>query len=253
MNTKTIVVVSDDGRLVDASGTNKESNARYEKFVKRLLGDDESKAVLNYGWNGKNKLTITGANGTGEQITLDAAEVVVPSTLKVGGSTLQQLFDISEITALRGIRGTADEIEVLIIDNPDASTQGQPSKLCVLSLSRHLLDRISVLEAQVRSLIRFDDIYYMGDGLKVDRTDKRVEVRLGTGLLFEDVIPPVDSSDSSSYDDSGSDSPEGETTKAVAVDIEAVAERIAPIILPEYSIDIDSQTQNITLYRNIFT
>ena len=251
MNTKTIVIVSDDGRLVDASGTDKESNARYEKFVKRLLGDDGSKAVLNYGWNGKNKLTITGANGTGDQITLDATEVVVPSTLKVGGSTLQQLFDISETTALRGIRGTANEIEVLIIDNPDAGTQGQPSKLCVLSLSRHLLDRISVLEAQVRSLIRFDDIYYMGDGLKVDRTDKRVEVRLGTGLLFEDVIP--DSSDSPSYDDSGSDSPEEETTKAVAVDIEAVAEKIAPIILPEYSIDIDSQTQNITLYRNIFT
>lgn len=253
MSTKTVVVVSNDGVLVDTVGVNKESDAHYEKFVKRLLGDDGSKAVLNYGWNGRNKLTITGGSGTGAQIVLDASEVVVPSTLNIGGSTLQQLFNISETTVLSGIRGTDGEIEVVLIDNPDAGTPGQPSKLSVLGLSSALLDRIGILEAQVSGMLRFDDIYYAGDGIKVDHVNKRIGVRLGTGLMFEDVIPSGDSSsDSSSYDYSGSDSPEEEeeTPKAVAVDIDAIADEIIDKVIPRYSIQIDPVTHNMALYEN---
>lgn len=255
MSTRTVVVVSDDGRLVDAAGTPMESDSHYKKFAGRLLGDNSlyGAAVIDYSWNGRNKLVITGAGGIGSQIKLDASEVVLPSTLKIGGDsgpTLGELLSLSETKTLHGIEGTAGQIVVDIIENASPAA-GQPDTLCVLKLSQTLLDKLANLEAQVSGMLRFDDIYYAGDGLEVDHVNKRIGVRLGTGLTFEEVLPGSDSPE----DASGSDSPEEEEpVKAIAVDlngiIEAVEAAIAPVVVPKYVIGIDSTTENAILYRN---
>lgn len=254
----TIVVVSNTGRLVNVTGTNSESNSRYAKFAARLLGDDGSKAVLNYGWNGKNSLTITGASGAGAQITLDASEVVVPGTLTVNGKSIQEVIDDSLDLAMSGVVGTPGEIDIDVTDNPSAGTPGQPAKIYTISLSADMVDRIESLESIISGIIRFDDVYRIGDGLIVDEDylGKILNVRLGYGLKFVTIDgsddDPEGSADSASTSDSGESGDAGEDSdvdpdpmpkprkiRAISLDPD--------IIAPRYAIE-QNGLGNIVLY-----
>lgn len=236
---KTVAIISDSGRLIDVGGTPKEDNARYLNFAQRLLGSANSTAVLNYGWNGDAKLTITGANGTGDRITLDAREVVIPGSVTIGGKTIQELIEDCVEVSVPGLVGVEDEIEVQKIPNPDYdssdSSGDQPEDVYVISLAQALRNRIDDLDAKVEALFRFDDVYYAGDGLVAERdphTNNTINVRLGYGLKFVEV------------DDSGSSDPVYVTRPPTAVAIDPAALHIGNVI------EVDPATGNMVLYAN---
>ena len=252
---RTVVVISESGRLIDVTGQDQEDNSHYLKFANRLLGEDGSYAILNYGWNNDVKLKITGAGGArGQEIVLDANNVVIPGTLKVNGKTLQSIISDDVDLAITGIRGTQGQIVATPSDNPQASQSGQPRKLCTISLSEDFIDRIETLEEQVEGLFRFDEVYYAGDGLVTDQSAHRIDVLLGNGLKFEQQEYEVP-------DENPLASPSVITKNAVVVDCDTVPHQdsIKPITsgavynavagaTDRYMIDIDSVTGNVVLY-----
>jgi len=179
---KTVVVIADNGRLIDVTGADKESGSRYGTFVKRLLGSRNSQAVLDYGWNGDTELLITAANG--EKITLDAQEVVIPGTLTVGGTPIQDLVSDGMDLALEAIEGKDGEIVVTVGEGD--SSPGAPERR-IIGLHPDFLDRIDALEDKVDGLFRFDALYRAGDGLQVNNGGdaNTLSVKLGQGLKFE--------------------------------------------------------------------
>lgn len=243
---RTVAIISDTGRLVNVLGADKENDARYLKFVKRILGSAGSKATLNYGWNGDAELVVTGADGTGERITLDAQEVVVPGNIVVAGRTLDQITSEEVDLEMSGLRGTEGEITVETYENPDFGSSGssdedQPRYIRVVGLSPSIMSRLRNVEERLDALFRFDDVYYAGDGLEAVRegpdVNNTINVRLGYGLKF---VPVDDSSDS------GSDADEPVYTTrpptAIAVDLDAL--HIGGIVM------VDPETGNMALYRN---
>lgn len=252
---KTVVIVEENGRLVDVFSRDKESDRRYAKFAARLLGESGSFATLNYGWSGKTKLKITGANG--EQIVLDAQEVVVSGDLKVGNKYLDDIIDERVDIELGGLTGKEGEIDVAPVPNEDSgSSSDQPRNLYVIGLSRRFLDRIETLEIKVDSLVKFDDVYYAGDGLVAykEQDPHTIAVRVGSGLKFED----VETSDSPDSSDPEYRPP----TRAVAVDVvnaviegsqkpvtsDAVFHAVGGSINPYY-VEIDPVSHNVYLYQ----
>ena len=255
----TVVIVSRDGRLMDVMGSVREADAHYSKFAARLLGEDGAFATLDYGWNGKTKLRIAAASGTGEQIVLDAQEIAIPGDLTIGGVPLQDLMDSRVDLELEGLRGAEGEITVARTPADEGSgSSDEPRNLYTIGLDRHFLDRIDSIEAELENLIRMDDVYYAGDGLTTDRESYPhvLSVNLGTGLKFEDPEPPESSG-------SASDSPEYPEPRLLAVDcIDAVEEGsklpvtsgavYAAIGGPasRYVVKVESASGNMVLYDN---
>ena len=259
---RTVVIVGQDGRLIDVTGASGESNSRYAKFAARLLGDNGSAAVLNYGWNGRPDLVVTGASGTGNSITLDAMEVVVPGDFRVGGELLQDIVNWRIDTEMSGILGAPGEIDVTVTpadEESGGSSDEGPRNLYTISLDRLFLERFTNLEDTVRDIVRLKDVFYIGDGLSLDDgTPGLLKVKLGTGLRFED-------SDESSGSDSPEDVDPSEYTpphRAVAVDCDdapvegsvkpitsgAVFEAIGGSEAPRYVVGVDQESGNIVLY-----
>lgn len=197
---RTVVIVDGNGRLVTSKGVVFETSAKYKAFAARLLGDTPREATLDYGWMGKRKLSVNCGGARGDEITLDAETVVIPKTLKISDKTLDELFgDILSNAFAGGIRGTDHEIDVTVTDGED----GEPPKVCTISLSKEFLDRIDVIERQLGGTIPLTVGF--GNGLSVrneeieisdssdssdssgDVSDTRriVSVKLGTGLKFE--------------------------------------------------------------------
>lgn len=254
---RTVVVVGEDGRLIDVTGAIKESDTHYAKFAARLLGESGDFATLDYGWNGKTKLKITGANG--EQIVLDAQEVTVPGDLTIGGTPIQDLVDGRIDLELAGLTGAEGEITVTRVQNEDSGDSGdsgeQPRNLYIVGLSQHFIDRIETIEAELGGIIRMDDVYYIGDGLLADKENEPhvLSVKIGTGLKFED----EDSSDSESPDDSEL----MPTSRLLSVDCDDVVQEgsLKPVTsgavydaiggaASRYVVEVDSTSGNVVLY-----
>lgn len=262
---RTVVIVGQDGRLIDVTGASGESSSRYAKFAARLLGDNGSAAVLNYGWNGRSDLVVTGASGAGNSITLDAMEVVVPGDLRVGGKPLQDIVDWRIDTEMSGILGTPGEIDVTMTpadEESGGSSDEGPRNLYTIGLDRLFLDRFTNLEDTVRDIVRLKDVFYIGDGLSLDDgTPGLLEVKLGTGLKFED-------DDESSGSDSPEDADPSEyepSRRAIAVDCDdvpvensvkpitsgAVFDAIGGSEVPRYIVGVDPESGNMVLYDRL--
>jgi len=251
---RTVVVVGEDGRLIDVTGAVKESDTHYAKFAARLLGESGDFATLDYGWHGKTKLKITGANG--EQIVLDASEVVVSGDLKVGNKYLDDIIDERVDIELGGLTGKEGEIDVDQVPNEDSgSSSDQPRNLYIVGLSQHFIDRIETIEAELGGIIRMDDVYYIGDGLLADKENEPhvLSVKIGTGLKFED----EDSSDSESPDDAEL----MPTSRLLSVDCDDVVQEgsLKPVTsgavydaiggaTSRYVVEVDSTSGNVVLY-----
>lgn len=251
---RTVVVVGEDGRLIDVTGAIKESDTHYAKFAARLLGESGDFATLDYGWSGKTKLKITGANG--EQIVLDASEVVVSGDLKVGNKYLDDIIDERVDIELGGLTGKEGEIDVDQVPNEDSgSSSDQPRNLYIVGLSQHFIDRIETIEAELEGIIRMDDVYYIGDGLLADKENEPhvLSVKIGTGLKFED----EDSSDSESPDDTEF----RPTSRLLSVDCDDVVQEgsLKPVTsgavydaiggaTSRYVVEVDSTSGNVVLY-----
>lgn len=255
---KTVVVISESGRLIDVTGALKESDDHYKRFARRLLGEDGTYTVLDYGWNGRNKLKITGANG--QEILLDAQYVKVSGTLKINNVPLQELISNNIDIELSGLQGTTGEINVVSDDNPD-SGDNQSRKIYTISLSSDFMSRFRSVENQLAGIFSFDGVYYAGDGLvtREDPVNNTLNVFIGTGLKFE----------SKSYDEligSSESSPSITTiTKlAIAVDCEsapiplsvkpitagAVYNALGGTVL-RYMLSIESATGNVVLFDTL--
>ena len=251
---RTVVIVGQDGRLIDVTGASGESNPRYAKFAARLLGDNGSAAVLNYGWNDRSDLVVTGASGAGNSITLDAVEVIVPGDFRVGGELLQDIVNWRIDDAMSGIVGTPDEIDVTVTPVDDGSSSDESRNLYTIGLNSLFRDRFTNLEDTVRELVRLEDVFYIGDGLVANDGDPRLlSVRIGTGLRFDGADDP-----------GGSDYPDGymPLPRAVAVDCdnEPVEFSVKPITsgavyaalggaaAPRYVVGFDPVTGNMVLY-----
>lgn len=258
--TKTVVVISETGRLIDVTGDPKESDSHYIKFAKRLLGEDGTYATLDYGWNNRRKLRISGTNG--QEILLDAQDVKISGTLKINNTPIQDIIDESIDLELSGIQGKSGEIDVLppvINTNTGAN---QPRKIYTISISEDLMSRITSLENQIAGMFAFDGVYYAGDGLITidDPVRNTINVFIGTGLKWE----------SKEYDfeieGSGSSSPSISTLtkQAIAVDCESAPTPLSvkPItagavyealggVTPRFIFNIESATGNVVLYDTL--
>lgn len=226
---RTIVIIDENGRLIDVTGAMQEDVDRYQKFSKRLLNSNGSTAILNYGWNGNEKLTIAKDGAQGDSIFLDAKEVQISGGLKVGTKSLQTIIDESTDLAINGIIGTQSEIDVDITDN---SGENVPRKICTISLSPDFINRVDSLEAKMSALFKFEEVYTFGDGLELTKENyNQLRVKIeGPGLQFIDTI-----SESTEDNENTEDAPEGEDTdtpvytKALALEL---AQRVDQSDLP---------------------
>lgn len=257
---KTVVVISETGRLIDVTGIDKESDSHYSYFAKRLLGEAGTYATLDYGWNGRKKLKISGANG--QEILLDAQDVKISGTLKINNTPIQDIIDESIDLELSGIQGKRGEIDVLPAVNTNTGAN-HPRKIYTISISEDLKSRITSLENQIAGMFAFDGVYYAGDGLiAIDNPVRNtINVFIGTGLKWE----------SKEYDfeieGSGSSSPSISTLtkQAIAVDCEsaptplsvkpitagAVYEALDGVTAPRFIFGIESTTGNVVLYDTL--
>ena len=241
---KTVVIVSNDGRLIDVAGTLKESGANYSKFAKRLLGDSRSTATLDYGWNGKTGLVISKGGEKGARITLSAQEVVVTDSLSVGGQPLGTIIANDVDLAIDGIYGTEGEISVSTFDNPDYPGEGQPRKTCMISLDESMVNRIETMEQTLEDLIVFDMAYKIGDGLTSQATGayRTAFVKTGLGIKFVDDESDPESTKAIAADCDEYPSPASEKPVSSKGVYEAISDAT------EFRIEVSDETGNVVLY-----
>lgn len=255
---KTVVVISNTGRLIDVTGVDKESDSHYSYFAKRLLGEAGTYATLDYGWNGRKKLKISGTNG--QEILLDAQDVKISGTLKINNTPIQDIIDDSIDLELKGLQGKSGEIDVLPAVNTNTGSN-QPRKTYTISISEDLMSRITSLENQIAGMFAFDGVYYAGDGLIAidDPVRNTINVFIGAGLKWESKEYDFDIEGSSS-----SPSISTLTKNAIAVDCESAPTPLSvkPItagavyealggVAPRFIFDIESATGNVVLYDTL--
>ena len=181
---KTVVIVSENGRLTDAVGAVREDDVRYSHLANRMLGPDEV-ALLNYGWNGADELEISKFGKVGKKVTVKADEVALSGTLTVGGVGLDEVIGKRTDIEATGVSGVSGEVTVTLTDGEGGS---KPRKLCVIGIDEKTLSRITAVEEMLDGLIRLDEVFVIGDGIEAVRGDKsRLSVRVGAGLKFEDL------------------------------------------------------------------
>lgn len=240
----TVVIVSNDGRLIDVAGTIRESVANYSKFAKRLLGDSGSTATLDYGWNDKTRLVISKGGEKGTSITLSAQEVVVTDSLSVGGQPLGTIIANDVDLAIGGIIGTEGEISVTPADNPDYPGEGQPRKTCVISLDESMVNRIETMEQTLEDLIVFDMAYKLGDGLASQATGayRTAFVKIGLGIKFVEDESDPESANAIATDCDEYPSPASEKPVSSKGVYEAISDAT------EFRVGVSEETGNIVLY-----
>lgn len=250
---KTVTIVDNSGRLVDAKGVEQESSARYRKFAERLIGAGSDIAIINYGWNGAKDLSISCNGDFGNSITLKADSVFVPGDLKIGPDKipLQDLIDDSVAIALPEIRGTPHQIDIGMEElyDSDSSSEEYPRKTYTVKLSKEVLDRISELEDTVNGLFRFDELYRIGDGLEAVKEDRNLlRVKLGEGLKFTEESSSESSEETAAITLDFDSTPTEGSNKPVTSDGIFKAIRSVPYVNPYY-IDLDDDG-NMVLYKN---
>ena len=194
---RTIAIVSDSGRLINANGLQGEgAGRRFDKFARRLIGTSGSasqkKATIDYGWDGATKLEISKDGIAGDLIELKAAKTSVSGTLSVGGKDLDAIVDNAIAVSFDGIRGTDREIDVtpsVETESGSSSDSDTPTRIYTISLSSEFLDRIDQIERELNQMFPS-------------------EIVPGNGLKFEDISA-----------DSSSDSSDPETSKLLSVNI----------------------------------
>ena len=196
---KTVVIAdTDTGLLVNPkTGTNGETD-RFAKLAGRFLSTAKPTAVLNYGFNGAQNLTLS-ANGTnGTKITLAAQTVNIPGTLTVQDVTLADLMRNEVNAGLQKIAGTTHEITV---SYRDASSDSSGTGTVTLGLDSAVTGEIADLRRILNNFFLTDTAFTAGDGLRIE--NYTLSVRIGNGLKFVDTA------------ESGSDS---SPTRTLAVD-----------------------------------
>lgn len=214
---RTVVIVNEEGRLVATKDGDKESNAKYANFAKRLVGESFAgqtpMAALRFGWNGSGKLVIAkgGNYGTwqaGDLVDIQSATVSISGNLKIGNKDLQEIIDDSLKNAFElGIKGKQGEIDVTVSDY-EGSDPYAPRKICTIGLGQDVINRIETLEREMHTSIPSSVSF--GDGLEVkveedlteasssgssDSSDsssgedpsfrRNISVRIGSGMKFE--------------------------------------------------------------------
>lgn len=180
---KTVVIVSEKGRLTDAVGAVREDDVRYSRLANRMLGPGEV-ALLNYGWNDADELEVSKFGKAGKRVTVKADEVALSGALTVGGVGLDEAIGKRTDIEATGVSGVSGEVTVTLTDGEGGS---KPRKLCVIGIDGKTLSRITTVEEMLDGLIRLDEVFVIGDGIEAVRGDKsRLSVRAGTGLKFED-------------------------------------------------------------------
>ena len=171
---RTIAIVSDSGRLINANGLQGEgAGRRFDKFARRLVGTSGSasqkKATIDYGWDGATKLEISKDGIAGDLIELKAAKTSVSGTLSVGGNDLDVIVDNAITVSFDGIRGTDREIDVTQSVNTESgasSNSDTPTRIYTISLSSEFLDRIDQIERELNQM--FPSEIVPGNGLKFE-------------------------------------------------------------------------------------
>lgn len=207
MSRTVLLIDSNTGALVDVAGNSRESG-RYAKFARRMLSF-ATNPVLNYGYNGGDILEISKNGQKGREIRLVADTVSVSGSLKIAGSTLNEVI-LSQIgDVLDKIVGTDGEILVETVPDPRPGA-AEGSTLTQISLDPMILTRIEALENAIGgsggAFVTRDDVAGLAEGISIDDADTLDDVKLKLGLLLERIAAMNGASSSSESSSSSSSS-----------------------------------------------
>lgn len=200
---KTIVIINEEGKLIDVTGAIRESQgSNYDKFVKRLISpSNDNISSLDFGWDGATTLHIVNKTNSDVDTTilLDADSVVVTGDFSVNGKTLDEIILDNSLEILDKIKGTPDQVDI----NKNETEY-------TIKLSDKFLERVNDLEQIIEKLFQFGDVFTAGDGLVLNREKgNKLEISVGTGLKIERHYQPVEDDtiqESESGSGSGSES-----------------------------------------------
>lgn len=243
---KAVVIINEEGRLINVLGAQKESDKRYAKFASRLVSGDSPTASLNYGWNGANSLKIDKNGEKGEKITLNAKNVEVPSLFTINGTEINDLINAATDLAISGIVGTDGEISVVTTKNTN-TTGATPRYTCTISLDSDFIDRVTTVESTLAALFRFKEAYTIGNGLqKVTGEENAIAVRPGEGLKFADEL--VEDEETARLELDYDELPTQNSRRPVTSG--GIFNAISGGGLIQWSVVVDPKTGNMKLYDN---
>lgn len=188
-----LIIDSESGDLIDVAGNVRE-RARYLKFAKRILSNDEN-PVLDYGANGGDTLTVSMDGGIGSAINLNARVVNIPGDIKLNGSSVRDMISSEASDAMENIIGADGEIRV----EKDPET-GKT----VISLGHAVTEKLDMIDVAVGNLasnqfVSRQEIANAIYGLSIKDDDGLDQVKSTLRVLLERLGEIAESSGSSSF------------------------------------------------------